>query len=313
MAKLAIIVPCYNEEAALPSFLSATGKALEALPESLDVLYFFVNDGSTDGTLELLREIQGINVESIHYLSFSRNFGKEAAIFAGLEAAQAVNADYIALMDADLQDPPELLLEMWQTIQNPEIDAVAARRVNRGTENLITSAFSRLFYRIMAQISETPVLSGVRDYRLMTQQVVASVLELSEVNRFSKGLFTWVGYNTSYIEYDYTPRVAGETHMSFWERTKYALDAFVDFSEAPLNLAVYTGLLVTGLTILAIIVQIFRQAIFHNSVSGWTSMVAIVLLCFGVLLTMLGIVGKYIAKIFTESKHRPIYIVKERK
>ncbi len=260
-------------------------------------------------TLQLLRVFHEES-SAVHYLSLSRNFGKEAAIFAGLQAA---TGDFISLMDADLQDPPELLLEMFEKIQEDEVDCVAARRLNRKGEPFIVSALSHLFYKMMNKISKTPVIDGVRDFRLMTRQVADAILELSEYNRFSKGLFTWVGFNTQYVTYTNQLRIAGKTKWNFWARVRYAFDGFVNFSEMPLEIATYTGLTTVFLTVIAIIALIIRQLFFHHSVSGWTSLVVIFLFCFGFTLLILGIIGKYISNIFLESKKRPIYIVKEKK
>ena len=216
-------------------------------------------------------------------------------------------------MDADLQDPPELLVQMYEKIQYPDIDCVAARRSDRQGEPVLRSFFSRLFYRIMNRISSTPVIDGVRDFRLMTRQMADSILELSEYNRFSKGLLTWVGYRTEYVAYQNRERIAGKTSWSFWSLLRYSIDGFINFSEAPLNIATYSGVVSTFLSILVILFLIIRQLFFHRSASGWTSMTVIIIFCFGFTLLMLGVIGKYISKIFLETKRRPIYIVKEKK
>ncbi|MFC4652001.1 glycosyltransferase family 2 protein [Lactococcus nasutitermitis] len=307
MSSLSVIVPCYNEEVALPIFFERIEKIRLEFP--LEFEYIFVNDGSTDGTLDTLRSLCDENT-FVHYLSFSRNFGKEAAILAGLQTA---SGDYVTLMDADLQDPPELLLEMYEKIQEKDIDCVAAQRVSRSGEALLISVGSRLFYKLINKMSKTEIIDGVRDFRLMTRQVVDAILQLSEYNRFSKGLFSWVGFNTQYISYENQQRVAGKTKWNFWEKVAYAFDGFVNFSEAPLEIATYTGLTTVFLTIIGIIALIIRQLFFHHSVSGWTSMIVVLLFCFGFTLLMLGIIGKYISNIFLESKKRPVYIVKEQK
>lgn len=308
MKKLSIIVPCYNEEQSLPFFFSAMEEIHNRLP--LDFEYLFVDDGSSDGTLRVLRELENQYPRRVHYLSFSRNFGKEAAIYAGLQAS---TGDYLTLMDADLQDPPELLVEMYEKIQQPDVDCVAARRSDRQGEPVLRSFFSRLFYRIMNRISSTPVIDGVRDFRLMTRQMADSILELSEYNRFSKGLLTWVGYRTEYVAYQNRERIAGKTSWSFWSLLRYSVDGFINFSEAPLNIATYSGVISTFLSVLVILFLIVRQLFFHRSASGWTSMTVIIIFCFGFTLLMLGVIGKYISKIFLETKRRPIYIVKEKK
>lgn len=307
MHKISIIVPCYNEEAVLYEFF----RRLQAVEEKLglEFEYLFINDGSTDHTLAVLREFQAKH-SGVHYVSFSRNFGKEAAIYAGLKEA---SGDYVTFLDADLQDPPELLIDMYRKIQEDEIDCVAARRENRKGESLVISFFSRLFYKMMNKMSKTKLVDGVRDYRLMTRQMAQSILELSEYSRFSKGLFAWVGYNTVYVSYPNSPRLAGKTKWKFGAKVKYAFDGFINFSEVPLEIVTYTGLSTVLMTGLAIIVLIIRQLFFHRSVSGWTSLVVIILFCFGFTLLTLGVIGKYISSIFLESKHRPIYIVKEKR
>ena len=304
--KLSIIVPCYNEEATINLFFDEMEKIRPQLP--LEFEYLFINDGSRDKTLQMLRTLQENNETCVHYLSFSRNFGKEAAIYAGLEHA---TGDFVTLMDADLQDPPELLLEMWEKIQADDVDCVAARRDDRKGEPFLRSLFSKAFYKIMNHISETPVIDGVRDFRLMTRQMTESLLELSEYNRFSKGLLTWVGYNTAYVSYKNQQRIAGKSSWNFWKLLDYSIDGIVNFSEIPLKMATYSGGFAFGLSILAIIFLIIRQEFFHHSVSGWTSTIVILIFCFGFTWMLMGILGNYIAKIFLETKKRPIYIVKE--
>ncbi|MDR2977568.1 MAG: glycosyltransferase family 2 protein [Streptococcaceae bacterium] len=308
MDKISIIVPCYNEEESLPLFFAAAEKIRERM--SVEFEYIFVNDGSKDKTLTILRGLQQALPELVHYIDFSRNFGKESAIYAGLQAS---TGNYVTLMDADLQDPPEMLIEMYAKIQEPDVDCVAARRADRSGEPWLRSVFSRLFYKIMNKISETPVVDGVRDFRLMTRQMTDAILELSEYNRFSKGLFTWVGFNTEYVAYENRERVAGDSHWSFFSLLRYSIDGFVNFSEAPLNLAVYAGMTVVFIDIIAVIFVFVRALFWNDPVGGWASTVVIILFAFGVTLLMLGIIGKYIAKIFSEVKGRPIYIVKEKK
>lgn len=308
MKKLSLVIPCYNEEEGLLLFFEEVEKVRKNLP--LEFEYLFVDDGSTDGTLKVLRRLEAEHSEEVHYLAFSRNFGKEAALYAGLQAS---TGDYVTLMDADLQDPPELLLEMYAKIQAEEVDCVAARRSDRSGEPFLRSLFSRLFYRIMNLISSTPVIDGVRDFRLMTRQMADSILELSEYNRFSKGLLTWVGYHTEYVAYENHERVAGKTSWNFWSLLRYSIDGFINFSEVPLIIATWSGIISTFLSLCAIAFLIIRQLFFHHSVSGWTSLTVIVIFCFGFTLMMLGIIGKYISKIFLETKRRPIYIVREKK
>lgn len=307
MKKLSIIVPCYNEEAVLESFLQACQKVEQQLSPDLLVDYFFVNDGSSDGTLPLLRHLSA-NHQTIHYLSFSRNFGKEAALLAGLEAC---DGDLVTVMDADLQDPPELLMEMYQKIQEG-YDVVGTRRLNRKGEPPIRSFFAKGFYYLINKVSDTEMVDGARDFRLMTRQVVDSILELGEVNRFSKGLFSWVGYQTTYIAYENRERVAGQTSWSFWSLLRYSLDGFINFSEAPLDLAIWAGLSSFFLSLLGVAFVVVRKLLFGDAVQGWASLVSIILFIGGLQLLCLGIIGKYIAKIFLETKKRPIYIIKEK-
>ncbi|MCJ0579272.1 glycosyltransferase family 2 protein [Enterococcus cecorum] len=269
--------------------------------------YIFINDGSTDDTLLKLRQLS--KKQNVHYLSFSRNFGKEAALYAGLKET---NGDYVTVMDADLQDPPELLIEMVRILEQGEYDCVGTRRINRRGEPSIRSWFARKFYQLINHIGEVEMVDGARDFRLMTRQMVDSVLELSEYNRFSKGLFAWVGYNTKYLEYENRERVAGQTSWSFWSLFKYSIDGIVNFSEAPLNLASFVGAFSCFASIIAMIFIVVKTLIFKDPTSGWPSLVCIILFIGGIQLLCLGIVGKYISKIFLETKKRPIYIVKER-
>lgn len=303
---ISIVVPCYNEEEVLKLFYNEVEKIKEKL-ENARIEYLFVNDGSKDRTLDILRSLSEID-SNVRYLSFSRNFGKEAAMFAGLENA---NGNYIVIMDADLQDPPELLPQMYNIIKNEEYDCVGSRRVNREGEPPIRSFFARQFYKIINRISETEIVDGARDYRLMTRQMVNAVLEMREYNRFSKGIFSWVGFDTKYLEFENRSRAAGETTWSFWSLMKYSLDGIVAFSDTPLAISSLIGLISFIISIgLAFIVAI-RTLIFDDPTSGWTSLVVIILAIGGLQLFCLGILGKYIGKTFLESKNRPIYIIKE--
>lgn len=307
MKTLSIVVPCYNEEATILPFLAAAQAVEETLSEQLHFDYIFVNDGSSDTTLSVLRRVAQ-QYANVHYLSFSRNFGKEAALLAGLEAT---TGDYVTVMDADLQDPPDLLVTMYAKLQEG-YDVVGTRRQNRAGEPPIRSLFARLFYWLINQVSETKMVDGARDFRLMTRQVVDSILQLEEVNRFSKGLFSWVGYQTTYISFDNRERVAGETSWNFWSLLRYSIDGFLNFSEAPLNLAVWAGLASFTSSILGIAFVIFRKLTVDGSVTGWASLVSIILFIGGLQLLALGIIGKYLAKIFLETKKRPVYIIKEK-
>ncbi|OFI46307.1 glycosyltransferase family 2 protein [Floricoccus penangensis] len=303
--KLSVIVPCYNEEESIPLFFAEMQKVNEGLP--LDFEYIFVNDGSKDKTLDILRDLAKEN-NNVHYISFSRNFGKESALYAGLENA---TGDYVTVMDVDLQDPPELLIEMFEKIQDPDIDCVGCRRVSRTGEPPIRSFFARMFYKIINKIGQTEMVDGARDFRLMTRQMVDAILEVREYNRFSKGIFTWVGFNTIYLEYENRERVAGETSWNFWSLLKYSLEGIINFSEAPLNIATYGGMLSVFISIVGAIFIVIRTLVFGDSTNGWPSLVIIILFCSGINLLMLGIIGKYISKIFLETKSRPIYVVRE--
>ena len=306
MQILSIIIPCYNEEETIHPFLTATKEVENELSNELVFEYLFVNDGSKDATLKILREVSR-DFDNVHYLSFSRNFGKEAALLAGLEHAKG---DLITVMDVDLQDPPELLVPMYEKIKSG-CDVVGTRRADRSGEPPIRSFFSKLFYQLINKVSDTEMVDGARDFRLMTRQVVNSILELQEVNRFSKGLFAWVGYKVDYISYENRERVAGESSWSFWSLFKYSLEGFINFSDAPLNLSVWSGLLSFLLSFFGMLFVIIRKLTIGGSIAGWASTVSIILFIGGLQLLSIGIIGKYVSKIFLETKKRPIYIVKE--
>lgn len=307
MTLLSVVVPCYNEEETIRPFIEEAQKVEDELVDQVDFEYIFVNDGSKDKTLEVLRQLTK-DKANCHYLSFSRNFGKEAGLLAGLEAAKG---DYITVMDADLQDPPELLVEMLSKIKEG-YDVVGTRRADRKGEPVIRSLFAKLFYYIVNKVSDTEMVDGARDFRLMTRQVVDSILELDEVNRFSKGLFSWVGFETTYISYENRERVAGETSWNFFSLLHYSIDGFVNFSDAPLRLATWAGAGSFSISIIGILYVIIRKLIHPDaSVTGWASMISIMLFMGGIQLLSLGIIGKYISKIFLETKKRPVFIVKE--
>lgn len=307
MKTLSLVIPCYNEETTIKPFLEETSKVEKKLSHELEFEYLFVNDGSKDNTLSVIKEIAR-KYQNVHYISFSRNFGKEAALLAGLEES---SGDYVTVMDVDLQDPPELLIEMYQKIQEG-YDVVGSRRVDRKGEPVIRSFFAKMFYKFINIVSKTQMVDGVRDFRLMTRQVVDSVLELQEVNRFSKGLFSWVGFNTYYLPYENRERVSGETSWNFWSLLKYSIDGFINFSDAPLNLATWFGFFSSVVSLIGIIIVIFQKLFFGNPVSGWASLVCIILFMGGLQLLALGIIGKYISKLFLETKKRPVYIIKEK-
>lgn len=303
---LSIVVPCYNEEDTIKLFLAEAHRVELQLGNQLDFEYIFINDSSKDNTLNVLKEISNYN-SNVHYLSFSRNFGKESAMLAGLEHARG---DYITVMDADLQDPPELLIAMYDKIQEG-YDVVGTRRKNREGEPPIRTFFSKLFYKVINIISDTKIVDGARDYRLMTKQVVDSILEMGEVNRFSKGIFAWVGYDTYYIPYENRERVAGKSSWNFWQLVRYSLEGYINFSEALLSIATYSGILSFIASIFGILFVVIRKLTVGGSVNGWASMIVVILFIGGLQLLCLGILGKYVAKIFLETKKRPVYIVKE--
>lgn len=306
--KLSIIIPCYFEEESIPLFYAAVQKIKPQLP--IDELeYWFINDGSTDNSLSEMQQLNAKDPHQVHYASFSRNFGKEAALYCGLKMA---TGDYVTVMDVDLQDPPEMLIEMFEYIDQG-FDCVGTRRMNRKGEPPIRSAFAKLFYKLINKISDTEIVDGARDFRLMTRQMVNSILEISEYNRFSKGIFSWVGFKTKYLEYKNQERVAGTTSWNFWKLFTYSIDGIVNFSQFPLDLAAFFGFFSSFISGLGILFIIIRYILHGNSVSGWASTVCLILFVGGIQLMFLGIIGKYIGKIFTEVKHRPIYIIKEKK
>ncbi|GAB2021315.1 glycosyltransferase family 2 protein [Pseudolactococcus yaeyamensis] len=304
MKKLSIVVPCYNEQETVELFIREMEKVETDM--LLKFEYIFVNDGSSDETLRVLRNAASLK-ENINYISFSRNFGKEAALIAGLKAA---TGDFVTVMDVDLQDPPELLPEMYQKIQEG-YDIVGTRRSDRVGEPVIRSFFAKSFYKIINNISNVKMIDGARDFRLMTRQVIDAILELNEVNRFSKGLFSWVGFDTYYISYENRERSAGETTWNFWSLFKYSLEGIINFSEAPLTIATFIGFLSCVLSILSMLYFFLSNLITQNPVPGWPSLICIILFLGGLQLFCLGIVGKYIGKIFLEVKKRPNYIIKE--
>lgn len=305
MKKVTIIVPCYNEQESLPIFYQETVSVLQKI--NYDYEFLFVNDGSKDGTLPILRELAAQD-EHITYLSFSRNFGKEAAMFAGFCNA---SGDYVAVMDADMQDPPALLPQMLEILESGEYDSVATRRENREGEPPIRSFFARMFYRIINKISDADIVDGARDFRLMKREMVEAIVEMGENNRFSKGIFGWIGFRTYWLSYKNVERVAGETKWSFWKLFKYSIDGIVNFSQAPLSIASIGGIILTLVAFIMVIVVAIRKLIFGDPVDGWASLVCIITFIGGIQLFCMGIIGQYIAKIYLETKHRPHYIVLE--
>ncbi|MCI8290685.1 MAG: glycosyltransferase family 2 protein [Clostridia bacterium] len=305
MNKISIIVPCYNEEEVLDIFYN---KIVEVSSEiDAEFEYIFVDDGSKDKTLEIVRDFSKKDGR-VRYISFSRNFGKEAAMYAGLNES---TGDFVAIMDADLQDPPELLQEMYETLLTKEYDCVATKRKTRKGENLIISWCSRLFYKIINKMSGTEVVNGARDYRLMSRRMVDSILKVTEYNRFSKGIFSWVGFNTKWIAYDNRKRAAGKTKWNFWKLFIYALDGITAFSTVPLLISALAGILFCFLAFIGILFIIIKTCIYGDPVSGWPSLVCVILFVGGIQLFCLGIMGQYMSKEYMEIKNRPIYIVKE--
>ena len=305
MKKISLVVPCYNEEEVIKIFYDE----IQKIKKDFEEVFFeiiFVNDGSKDKTLDLMRELS--KNDDVRYVSFSRNFGKEAAMYAGLEAS---TGDYVAIMDADLQDPPALLKEMYEILESKEYDSVATRRVTRKGEPIIRSFFARLYYKIINKISKTEIVDGARDFRLMTRQMVNAVLEVKEYNRFSKGIFSWVGFRTKWLEYENVERVAGETKWSFWKLFLYSLESIVAFSTVPLSIASVMGILFCFVAFIIIIFIVVRTLMFGDPTSGWPSMVCIMFFIGGVQLLCLGVIGQYLSKAYLEVKKRPIYIIQE--
>jgi len=306
MDLITLIIPCYNEQESLPLLYPELVKVSQEMSgQSFEFL--FVNDGSRDKTLELLRELAEKD-ERVKYISFSRNFGKESAMYAGLENA---SGDYVAFMDADMQDPPSLLPQMYKAVTEEGYDSAATRRVTRKGEPPIRSFFARMFYKIMNKISDTDIVDGARDFRLMNRKFVDALLQMKEYNRFSKGLFGWVGYKTKWIEFENVERVAGETKWSFWSLFKYSIEGILAFTTAPLVIASVLGMLLCFLAFVFIVFIIVRKICFNNSVDGWASMVCIISLLGGLQLFAIGVVGQYLAKLYLEIKNRPIYLIGE--
>lgn len=304
--KITVIVPCYNEEASLHYFYEEIQRVAAQMTETA-FEYLFVDDGSRDGTMKVIRELAAKD-KKVAYVSFSRNFGKEAAMYAGLRHA---GGDYVVIMDADLQDPPSLLPQMYHAVTEEGYDSVATRRVTRKGEPAIRSFFARRFYHLMNRISDVELMDGARDYRLMSRAYVDALLSLGEYNRFSKGLFGWVGFRTKWFEFENVERVAGETKWSFWKLFRYSLDGIVAFSSTPLYISSILGAGMCGIAVMAILFIIVRQLLFGGSAYGWPSMACIVILIGGLQLLCVGILGLYLSKAYLEVKHRPIYIARE--
>ena len=307
MKKISVVVPCYNEEEALPIFYDTFLKETADMPVEWE--FVFVDDGSKDGTLEGFRALHAKD-ERVHYISFSRNFGKESAMFAGLEAA---TGDYIAIMDVDLQDPPALLPDMLRGLEEEGYDCVATRRVTRKGEPPIRSWFARKFYQLMGKISRTEIVDGARDFRLMTRQMVDAILSMKEYSRFSKGIFSWVGFSTKWLEYENIERSAGETKWNFWKLLIYSIDGIIGFSTAPLAIASVAGVIFCIIAFLLLLFFFVKALIWGDPVAGFPATICIILLLGGIQLFCMGILGQYLSKTYLETKQRPIYIAKEKK
>lgn len=306
MDTISVITPCFNEQEALPYFYEAFDEMTKSMPD-VNFELILVNDGSKDNTLQVMKDLAAQDPR-VRYISFSRNFGKEGAIYAGLENA---SGDYAVMMDADLQDPPALLPEMYRTVKEGGYDSAATRRVTRKGEPPIRSFFARMFYKIINKISDADIVDGARDYRLMSRPMVDTIVEMKEYNRFSKGIFGWIGYKTKWIEFENVERVAGETKWSFWKLLKYSLEGITAFSVVPLQIASVFGVLFSLIAFVMILVIIIRTLVFGDPVSGWPSTICVIMLIGGIQLLCIGILGQYLSKTYLETKQRPIYIVKE--
>ncbi len=303
--RLSLIVPCFNEQEALPILYRECTAVLAGMDCDYELL--LVDDGSQDGTLAVMKELAEKD-SRVTYLSLSRNFGKESAMYAGLCNA---DGDYVGVLDADMQDPPSLLPEMLAILQGGEYDCVATRRVTRAGEPPVRSWFARLFYRIINRISETPIVDGARDFRLMTRDMAQAVVSMSEYNRFSKGIFSWVGFRTRWLAYDNVERVAGETKWSFWSLLKYALNGVISFSQAPLSFVSLFGLFMTAFSFIMLVFVVVRKLIFGDPVAGWASTICVIIFIGGLQLFCLGIIAQYLSKTYMETKRRPHYIISE--
>jgi glucosyltransferase len=309
METLALVVPCYNEEKTIPIFYETVEKIKEQIPAK--ITYYFVDDGSKDRTLAILRTLTYNNPPGgdVHYISFSRNFGKEAALYAGLQAA---DGDYIATMDVDLQHPPALLPTMWNFLhEHREYDCVATRRISRTGEPKIRSFFAKLFYQLINDLSDTEIVDGAQDYRLMSRKMADAIVTDSEYNRFSKGIFSWVGFRTKWIPIENVERCAGTSKWSFWKLFRYSIEGILAYTTIPIYISSIIGLIMCGISFLALLFIVIRAMLFGDPVAGWPSLVSIITFLGGLILLCMGVMGLYIAKIYLETKHRQIYIVRE--
>ncbi len=310
MKLLSVVIPCYNEEESIPFFYAEMEKTMDLFGKKYPDVAFellFIDDGSTDGTLPIVKELRTKD-ERVHYLSFSRNFGKEAGIYAGLSHAKG---DYVVLMDADLQDPPSLLPEMYAALTEEGYDSAATRRSTRKGEPPVRSLFARCFYKLINKMSRTEVVDGARDYRIMTRRMVDAIVEMCEYNRFTKGIYGWVGFQTKWISYENVERVAGKTKWSFWKLMLYSLEGITAFSTAPLRLASLMGFFLTILSFVMILFIVIRKLVSGDPTPGWPSLACIIVFIGGVQLFCIGILGEYLSKTYLETKKRPIFIIKE--
>ncbi len=303
---ITLIIPCYNEQEVLPLFYEEVSRVTALMPD-YGFEFLFVDDGSKDSTLKILKQLSQ-NDERVRYISFSRNFGKEAAMYAGFCEA---DGDYVAVMDADLQDPPSLLPEMMSIIKNQGYDSVATRRVTRAGEPKIRSMFARMFYKLINKISDADIVDGARDFRLMKRDMVDAIVRMCEYNRFSKGIFGWIGFKTYWLPFENVERAAGKTKWSFWKLFKYSLEGIISFSQTPLNIASWIGIFFTVMSFVGVAVVFVRRLFFDDPVQGWASTVCFICFIGGIQLFCTGIMGQYLAKTYMEVKNRPIYIIRE--
>lgn len=310
MSKLcSCIVPCFNEEEVIPLYYEEMQKVRKQEEGKIDFEIIFIDDGSKDKTLEVIKKLSEQD-ECIHYVSFSRNFGKEAAMYAGFEHA---NGEYVVTMDVDLQDPPHLIPEMIRSIEEEGYDSVATRRVTRKGEPPIRSFFARRFYGLINKISDADIVDGARDFRMMKRDMVNAILSMPEYNRFTKGIFGWVGFKTKWIEFENVERAAGETKWSFWKLFRYALEGIIAFSTVPLTIVSLIGGIVCIIAFLFLLFVVIRATIFGDPVAGWPSLICVISFLSGIQLLGIGVEGMYLSKTYLETKKRPIYIKKESK
>ncbi len=310
MALISVVVPCLNEQEAIPYFYKAiceTARSMSVTWPELDFEFIFIDDGSTDDTMSV---IEGLRKDDkrVRFVSFSRNFGKEAALFAGLTYSRG---DYLVTMDADMQDPPALLPDMYKAVTEEGYDSAATRRITRKGEPFIRSVFARAFYRLINRMSSADIVDGARDYRIMTRRMVDSILSMTEYNRFTKGIYGWIGFKTKWIEFENVERIAGETKWSFWKLFKYAIEGIIGFSTMPLSIATWFGLCMSLISFLGILFIIIKKLVYGDPTSGWSSLVCIMLLIAGIQLFCMGVIGQYLGKTYLESKKRPIFIAKK--